>query len=325
MEFKEEMILGENDFDKGLKNKILPWVKESLEDGYLENKSGHKLHYHYAIHEEEKAMVVFSHGFCEFVSKYHEIMYYFYQMGYSVALMEHRGHGFSFREVEELDKVHVVDYQDYVTDLQEFMDQVVVKISLSKTYYLFAHSMGGCIGTLFLEQHPEYFKKAVLSSPLLQMNFGTVPEWAVNLVVVWSKLRKKDLMYAPGQKGFDGVNVFKTSSCLSESRYNYVFSERLREPHYTSYGGTYSWARASIKGVKRAQRDATKIKVPVLLFQAGLDGMVKPAGQLRFAETCKRVRFVRYDDSKHEIFNALEETRKDYYQRIFSFYEELLQ
>lgn len=319
MKFNEAMIWGEEEFSQRLEDTIKPWVFEHMEEGYFANHEGMNLHYHYAIHPEERAMVVFSHGFCEFVSKYHEIMYYFYQMGYSVCLMEHRGHGFSHREVQELDKVHIEDYQSYVNDFKELMDRVVLELSKSNKFYLFAHSMGGCIGTLFLEQYPEYFEKAILSSPLLQMNFKSVPEWAVSFIVFWSRLFRKNLLYAPGQKGFDNVYVFKTSSCLSESRYQYVFSERQREPHYTSYGGTYSWARASIKAIQRAQRDAGKIKVPVLLFQAGLDSMVKPEGQVLFSKNCSNVEFVRYDNAKHEIFNALEDVRKDYYRRVFAF------
>lgn len=322
MEFKESMIYGEEEFDSALENCIKPWIKECLKEGYLKNTQGMLLHYHYAQHPSEKAMVVFSHGFCEFISKYHELMYYFYQMGYSVCLMEHRGHGFSHREVKEFDKVHIKDYDEYVSDFHVFMQQVVCKVSISKQYVLFAHSMGGCIGTLFLEEYPEFFKKAILSSPLLQMNFKSVPEWAVSFLVFWSGLLKKDAMYAPGQKGFDNVYVYSTSSCLSESRYKYVFSERQREVHYTSYGGTYSWASASIKAIKRAQKNAHKIQIPILLFQAGQDGMVKPEGQNRFVKNTSQTELVRYENSKHEIFNATEDIRKDYYKRIFQFLEE---
>ena len=65
-----------------------------------------------------------------------------------------------------------------------------------------------------------------------------------------------------------------------------------------------------------------KVKAKVLLFQAGNDPLVEPSGQLRFARKASDVRIVRYEKSKHEIFNATEEIRRDYYARIFRFLEE---
>ena len=200
--------------------------------------------------------------------------------------------------------------------------QVMMERSLRKKYFLYAHSMGGCIATLYLEQHPEVFQSAILSAPLLQMNFGKVPEWTVGILMMWSRSAKWDLRYVPGQKGFDNVYVFATSSAQSETRYSYVFSERQREPHYTSYGGTYAWTVASVRAIKKAHKDAGKIKTPILLFQAGQDTMVKPEGQNRFVQETKQTRMVRFEDSKHEIFNALEEVRKPYYKNIFEFLNE---
>lgn len=322
--FDEKMIIGEEDFPIQLKETILPWVEEHLTDGFFTSEDGTKIHYHMAIHPQERASIVISHGFCEFVSKYHEVMYYFYQMGYSVFFLEYRGHGFSQRYVKELDCVYVKDYTEYVADLHTFVTKIVFQNSKTKTYFLFAHSMGGCIATLFLEQYPDIFKAAILSAPMLQMNFGKIPKWQVEVMMVVSKIARMDLKYVPGQRGFDNVYAFSTSSTLSETRYAYVFGERQREPHYTSYGGTYAWTRASIRAIRKLHREADRIKTPILLFQAGQDTMVRPEGQNRFAEETKQTKLVCFPDSKHEIFNALEDVRKTYYKMIFEFWEKYL-
>ena len=44
-------------------------------------------------------------------------------------------------------------YQEYVKDLHVFVDGIVKKRSKSGELYLFAHSMGGAIGALFLEEY----------------------------------------------------------------------------------------------------------------------------------------------------------------------------
>ncbi|MCR5143682.1 MAG: alpha/beta hydrolase [Lachnospiraceae bacterium] len=326
-EFDINMIAGEEDFPDYLENKIKPWAKDVLEEGYFESCDGKKIHYARAIHPDEKASLVISHGFCEFIPKYLEVIYYFYQMGYSVFMLEYRGHGFSQRGCKalenELDKVYVKNYQEYVEDLHGFMDQVVTKESLTRKYILFAHSMGGCIATLFLQQYPNYFKKAILSTPMLEMDYKDKSVFTVNMLFILSKILRWGKKYLPGQKGFDNIYKYEGSSSMSETRYRYVFEMRQSEPHYTTYSGTYAWARASAKATKKLQKNASKVRIPVLLFQAGLDTMVKSGGQDKFAENAVNVKMVRYDASKHEIFNASEEIRRDYYLKIYEFLSDL--
>ena len=312
----------EVDFDDRLQNEILPWVEKTLKDDYFYSEEGVRMHYYHAVHPQERAAIVISHGFCEFAQKFFEIMYYFYEMGYSVFFVEHRGHGFSQRFVEEYDRVYVKSYDEYVSDFHAFMEQIVTKESVTKEYILFAHSMGGTVGTLYMEEHPEYFKKAVLSAPMMEMNFRGFPMWQVRLLMVVSKVLRWDLKYVPGQHGFDNINRHETSSSASKARYDYQFKCRQTVPQYTTYGGTYAWTRASIKAIKKLHKNVDKIQVPVLLFQAGLDGMVSPGGQNAFAENTKNTKFVRFDQSKHEVFNATDEIIAKYYPMIFEFLEE---
>lgn len=287
---KEHLFFGEEDFQKRMEDEVQPWMKECLQEGCIHSGDGTRLHCHWAQHPQEKAAVVFCHGFCEFAGKYHEIMYYFYQMGYSVFFVEHRGHGFSQRYVQDPDRVYVKSYQEYVSDLKAFLDQVVRKEMRSRNMFLFAHSMGGAIGALFLEEYPSYFKKAVLSSPMMQMNFGKIPEWEVKLLVFWSRIAHWNTGYVPGQHGFDGSYGFEGSSCLSKARYDYVFRLRKEVPEYTTYGGTYAWTRASIQATREIAKNAERVDIPVLLLQAGKDSMVKPEGQQYFADHAKQVR-----------------------------------
>lgn len=320
--FNDGLIIGEEEFKTILESNILPWVREYVKEGYITAEDGTKLHYNMAIHPEEKASVVISHGFCEFTSKFYEVMYYFYKMGYSVFIVEYRGYGFSDRLVSEIDKAHIDDYDKYIIDLHCFMNQIVTIESKTKEYILFAHSMGGCIGTLYMEKYPNTFKKAVLSSPLMQMNFGNIPEWSVGLLLFLAVATGKSKSYAPSNHGFDGNNVFKTSSALSKTRYDYGFNERLREKNYTTYGGTYGWVKASIKAIKTLHKNADRIKTPILLLQAGLDTKVKNEGQDKFCKEVENIEFVRFDGSKHEIFNALYKDRVNYYKKIFEWINE---
>ena len=141
MKLIEDIIIKEEDFTATMEGKILPFLNENFKEGYISSTDGLKLHYQFLVNPNEKAAIVISHGYCEFISKYAESIYYFYEMGYSVFMMEHRGHGFSGRLVEGFSKVHVRRFEDYVSDFNLFIENVVIPESLTEKLYLFAHSI----------------------------------------------------------------------------------------------------------------------------------------------------------------------------------------
>lgn len=312
----------EDDFQKGMDETVLPWLKENLVEGTFEGEKGISIHYSMIHHPEEKAAVVIFHGYCEFFGKYHEMAYYLYQNGYSVYCIEQRGHGRSGRENHNPSAIHVVDFQDYVRDQKTFIDNVVKKNSGDVPLYLLAHSMGGLVGTRFLEDYPEVFDKAVLSSPMIQINFGKVPYFAAVLMGIWFSLTKNLEAYVPGGHDFKPVSDFEHSSQLSEARYNYMFKQRLDNKAFQTSGATMGWTWTSMKAVKKSKKNLNRIKTPVLLCQAGLDDKVDNRGQDYFIAHRPDVRFEKFPKSKHEIFNAATEERERYYRTVLSFFEE---
>ena len=321
---EEGFFLDEDDFEEKMNTEGAVFRQEHYRDGYFSGYQEKKIHYTAVQHPKEKAAIVICHGFCEFIHKYDELIWYLYRLGYSVYFIDHRGHGFSQREVEDPGKVYVDDFEEYVKDLKIFLDEIVKKQSPDAKLFLFAHSMGGAIGTLFLEQYPTYFKAVVLSSPMMEMSYGKIPKPAVKLLAAWSAVAHWNTRYVPGQHGYKDEYDFDGSSSLSEARYRYVNQYRKEVPQYRTYSATYAWARAALKAERRLQKDASKVQIPALLCQAGKDTMVRPKAQEEFAKKAKNTIIERYPDSKHEIFNAKDEERIGFYKRIFEFYEEML-
>ena len=66
-----------------------------------------------------------SHGFCEFIPKYYELIYMMYEAGYSVYMNEHRGHGYSDGKTSDCGMVTINDFNTYVDDLHKFVEEVV--------------------------------------------------------------------------------------------------------------------------------------------------------------------------------------------------------
>ncbi len=317
-----DLIIKDKDFESAMKNKISPFLKEHIVDGYFENSDGLKLHYQYMVNPNERAAIVMSHGYCEFSTKFAETMYYFYQMGYSVFFLEHRGHGFSEREVEGYYKVYVRHFQDYINDFDQFIKKIVIPESLTEHLYLFAHSMGGGIGALYLEQHPEVFEKAVLSSPMIKLTAGEENKLAARFVSLLSYIPFMSKKYLPKHHDYNHQFKYPHCSAMSKARYTYQYNERERELHYKTSGATLSWAREAFNVSKKIIKNAHLIKIPVILMQASLDTLVVGEAQDIFSSKIPSCTLIRFEDCKHEIFNATDDIILDYYTRVFSFYQE---
>lgn len=309
-------------YSKFVQEQLQPWLNKHVQEGFFSSEDGLRLHYCKAMHPNEKAVIVMVHGFCEFFGKYEETAMRFYDAGYSTYFVELRGHGKSQRTnpQEEDERVTVSSFEEYVQDLHAFMHAIVMKDAHQK-YFLYCHSMGGSIGTLYLEEYPDEFACAVLSSPMLQVNYGKVPDGAVAALAIYTKMAHIDEKYAPGQHAFTGKYEYENSNCDDEDRYAYALKKRKEDKDYQTWGGTYSWVRAARDGAAKALRDAYKVKVPVLICQAGNDHAVRLDGQEKFLKECRYASIDRFPESKHELYNAHDSERKRYFHDVILYFD----
>ncbi|MDE5907868.1 MAG: alpha/beta hydrolase [Lachnospiraceae bacterium] len=268
--------------------------------------------------------VVISHGYCESAEKYKEVIYYFTQAGYEVYIAEHRGHGRSFRETPHPNMVHVSDFNNYVTDLHTFINTIVKPHTNDMPLYLFAHSMGGAIGALYLETYPETFTRAILSAPMLALSMKPFPvPWAMALGRIMICLHR-DGNYAPGQHAFSPGRSFEKSGSSCPERFYYYQEKRESSPCFQNSGSSYGWAYRSLNACRfiTQKRNCDKITVPILVFRSLYDGVVEPSGILRFVKNTPSSRLIAFDGSRHEIYNSPAAILENYYQEIFKFLTE---
>ena len=88
------------------------------ESMFLGNKDT-KIFYSVDKVEDPKAAVVFVHGICEHLGRYNYIKEKFVEKGYNVYRYDARGHGKS-----EGERGHLDDFNDYLEDLNLFIDMI---------------------------------------------------------------------------------------------------------------------------------------------------------------------------------------------------------
>ncbi len=309
-------FIGEEDFLPTMNSANKSWRDNNVVNATFTTSGGIKLNYYKAVNKDAKAVIVIVHGYCEFWGKYHEYVWYLWQAGYTVYFLEQRGHGYSEGKLPEHDVVYIDKFDTYVKDLQEFIQNVVKQGGENLPLLLLAHSMGGAVASLYLEKHPETFKAALLSSPMIMMNTGKMTSFKLKLVKLYMILFHRQKSLCPGQHHFNPVSNFANSSTLSEVRFNYLFSKRVEDIHYQTAGASLGWVMAAVDVTQQILKDADNIKIPIVLMQAGKDTLVKPEGFDAFMQKVPQARKFVYEDSKHEIFNASEDIRKKYFRDV---------
>ena len=238
-------------------------------------------------HDQEKGAIVISSGRTEGFIIYPELIYDLGKQGYSIYIHDHRGQGFSERMTQDSQKGHIDSFDNYVKDLKTFVD-TIVKPKDHHSLFLLAHSMGGGIASLYIEEHPKDFTAAVLVTPmhepLLPVNTGFIckvaESWTMEHVFPPDGYALHQGPYSPAP--------FKDND-LTHSKVRYekkvaILSENKQNETAKIGGPTHKWIREACAAGKKARADAAKIAIPVLLLQASKDTAVRPEAQLEFCQ-----------------------------------------
>lgn len=314
-----EGFISEKNYQEDMAQIVEPYLEKLRIQNVIETEKDNTLYYEKYIVEDPKAVIVISHGFSEWLEKYNEMIYYFTKSGYSVYIPSHRGHGYSTRTVEDLSMVHIDDFEDYVNDLAQFIKEVVIPQNKDEQIALFAHSMGGGIGTLLLQQYPELIDVAILSSPMIEVKLPGVPTFAGKWLATIASAIGFDESYVITQGPFEGIPDFENSSTQAKGRYTYYFNKRLASTYHQLEGASYNWLQEAIKATEQMVKDAEKISVPTLLFQSELDELVKPEGQNKLTNASENVNMVFVPGAKHDLYFEKDEILVPYLEAVFVF------
>ena len=314
-------VLRESEYPSFMDGTVAPALKEVRTDGTFSGCDGNPLCYHVYRADNPTGNVVVVHGFTESSEKYDEMCWYFLRSGYSVYLFDHRGHAKSYRAVPDLTLTHVDRFENYVRDLECFLDQVVPS---DLPLYLYSHSMGGGVAALYLEDHPEVFRKAVLSSPMIAPSTGNYPAFVgkaiCRLMILFGQGKKR--IFLSGE--YPGKESFADSCGNSEVRFARYELFRRTHPDYQNFSPTYRWTLESLKVPKKILKKGRPegIRTKVLVLSAGLDNMVLNPPQKEFASRVPDCRLEEFPTAKHEIFISTDEIMEKYVPAVLDFLSE---
>ncbi len=315
-------VLPEEGYDGAMTETVEPLLEACRRQGYLAIVRGMRLNYEYYLCADPVGAVVLCHGFTESAEKFREMAYYFLQAGYSVFAPDHRGHGLSYRDLEDTSMTHINKFQDYVNDFDLFINKIVRPNTVNLPLYLYAHSMGGAVGAMYLSQHPVTFRRAVLNAPMIAPKTDAFPLWLARWMAAGFCLvgKGKDRVFKYGD--FDQNEPFEEAASSSFARFEYYRQKRVRYRHLRNTSATYSWLYQATKVpcwlLNRA--NCATVQAPVLLFQAENDAFVRPRAQEKYIARIPHGEILCVKEAKHEIYLSPNEILQPYVDKVLDFY-----
>ena len=313
-------LIREENYEKTMREVVEPQLAKMREDVYIDVKDGK---YHAEVYENENAerAIVIVHGYTESAEKFREMTWYLLHEGFSVFEVDHRGHAQSLRQVEDTSITHVDKFDDYVDDLDAFIEKIVLPRTKGLPLCILGHSMGGAVTALELMRHPERFKKAVLNAPMIAAVSEPFPRKGAALMGALMCLLGKGKERAFVGKPFDPAREkFDTSHMTSRARFDYYQKKRCARKELQNCSPSYSWVREGMGVTDRLlkTKNTDKIKTPVLLCQAERDSIVCLPEQNQFVEQVQNALLVSFD-AKHEIYSSEDSVLEGYYNMIVDF------
>ena len=294
---------------------------EQCHHGQFQGVDGNPIHYEYWTCPHPKGSVVVVHGMSEFTKKYYELTHYLLAAGYHVFLYDQRGHGLSHRDTDRPELLHINSFDQLVSDLDCYLEQVVCRTA-DLPLYLYAHSMGGAVGALYLSEHPDRFQKAVLTSPLIGPRMNDLPALPFLIGVTVRKVLVGDLKKFRLSKEYVPHKPYVPDPGDSPARILRCLWHRDRERRYQSTPMTLGCVYHSLRLPKKMLKGsvAAAITTPTLMLCADRDAMVKLKPQEAFAAQCPSMTREVLSNANHNLLTDRQPILEQTVLRVLDFY-----
>jgi acylglycerol lipase len=237
--------------------------------------------------EEPRGSLLIIHGLADHCGRYGNFVNHFVPRGYAVYGIDHPGHGKSDGK-----RVFIKRFGDFIENLNTYLEMILTW-QPGKPVFLYGHSMGGLIGSIFLLENQEKITGAILSGPGVK-----VPENISSGVILAGKVFSI-LMPGFGLIGLDASHV---------SRDPAVVQAYIDDPLVFSGKTTARLAAELLKAMQRVSSESEKITLPILILHGGDDKLVDPASaQMLYDKVTSQDKTLKiYDHLYHEIINEPE-------------------
>ena len=320
--FSNDFLVCSPAYSEIMNGTVLPQLIEKEKTSEIKGTDNRPLYCVYYEAEDPLATVVIVHGFTENAFKYAELIWSLLHLRFSVIAYDQRGHGRSWRDpdIRDLSVTHVDRFSEYTDDLAIICDHFFPVCP--KPFLLFAHSMGGAVASLFLEQRADVFSAAVLSSPMIAPYTGGFPAPLASAVGIAAKKLGKAKEKPFFMKTYSGPEDFSTSCATDPARFAWYDQIKASRKEFQNSVPSYQWSYEALHVTNKilAPGAPERITCPVLVFSAETDTSVLQNPQKAFIERVPHGRYIFVSGSRHEIYRSVNDVLFPWWHEIIQFY-----
>lgn len=271
-----------------------------------------------ALPEEAHGTVILLGGRGDYLERYFETTRDILDRGFAVASVDLRGQGGSQRKSANPLRDVTTSFADFEEDLRTLMDGLVLP-TCPPPYFALGHSTGGHI-LLRVLRSSDWFRKAMLVSPLVEIIYGPWPRPAVAILVNAMTFARLGGRFLPGvRKKPMGRADFPGNPLTSDRRRWERDSSTLEAaPHLGLGGPTFAWLKAARRSLREV-RAMERPRAPVLIVAAAGDRVVSNEGIRQLARSVPGIALTFIPDSRHEILSERDEIRQQFLAAFDSF------
>ena len=315
--------ISEFNYESEFKKTVTPFYNLSPSQ-YWTNSQNIKIHWKKFIHPNSTKTIVMLPGRTDAVVRNQENIYDLYQKGFSIYMMDEQGQGQSGRLLDDRTKGYVGAFEDYIKEFGDWLEANVLPNTTNQELYFVGHSMGGAIGTLYIHEHPETFKKFAVLAPMYEIQIGSNMRYQLAFRAVRTAVnRGMGYNYIPGTGPFD-VNTYQFPGNIythSEVRFDHARNVFMDYPEIQLGGATYNWVYESMVAGWSFYRIGSEMRTPALLIQAELDQVVYGGVQKQFCGDHPACKLFVAKGSSHDIFSEQDSIRDEVLTQIENFFQ----
>lgn len=233
----------------------------------------------------EKRGIIIMHGLGEHCGRYTHVAEFFLNLGFVVRTFDHRGHGQSTGPRGDVPDSHAM-IRDAELVIRDFSKKLL------KPPMIFAHSMGGLFAMHLCLEAKVKVSALMLSSPAFSVHLSHFEKIA----------------FAVGQFIMPSIGVTHGSNGLYLSHDPDVVKNYQNDALVHNKISARLF-KAMLTSMKYVKKNATKIKIPLLLLVAENDLVVEPNGSKKVANKILKndplnpTKIIFYPNFYHEVLN----------------------
>ena len=266
--------------------------------------------------------ILFLPGRAEFLEKYEDTFQALSCRGFDVFGLDWRGQGRSDRLLVDHFKGYVRDFKEYIDDLAQFLEKIVLS-RMTPPLIILAHSMGGHIALRFLTENAVVsVSKVVVTAPMLAIFTDPLPPllaWLISQTAV--KFGMGDHI-SPGRRHNPYQCPWESNRLTSDfDSFKQVMTLVAADPYLNVGAVTYGWLAAAFRSMTHFNRTIERCvpDLPVLVVSAGQDRIVKKNAIKHLIRRLPDCTSVVINGAKHEILQERKELRAQFWRAFDEF------